>query len=58
LDATLTLIENVTEAMIAVEGEPLRDKTIVIVEETKTGDWGVGGRTLTSQQVKQLRASA
>ena len=52
------LIENVTEAMIAVEGEPLRDKTVVIVEETKTGDWGVGGRTLTSQQVKQLRASA
>jgi len=52
------LIENVTEAMIAVEGESLRDKTVVIVEETKTGDWGVGGRTLTSQQVKQLRASA
>ena len=52
------MIEKVTEAMIAVEGEPLRDKTVVIVEETKTGDWGVGGQTLTSQQVKQLRASA
>ena len=52
------MIEKVTEAMISVEGEPLRDKTVVIVEETKTGDWGVGGRTLTAEQVKQLRESA
>ncbi len=52
------MIEKVTEAMIAVEGEPLRDKTVVIVEEIKTGDWGVGGRTLTAQHVKQLRESA
>ena len=49
------LIENVTDAMIAVEGEHIRDKTVVIVEETKSGDWGVGGKTLTAQQVKGLR---
>ena len=49
------LIERVSEAIIAVEGEPLRDKTIVLVEETKSGDWGVGGQPLTTQQVKSLR---
>ena len=51
------MIEKVTEAMIAVEGEPLRDKTVVIVEETKSGDWGVGGQPLTAGQVKRLRVA-
>ena len=51
------MIEKVTEALLAVEGEPLRDKTVVIVEETKSGDWGVGGQPLTTQDVKRLRAA-
>ena len=49
------IIENVTEALVEVEGEQIRDKTVVIVEETKSGDWGVGGQTLTAQQVRSLR---
>jgi len=49
------LIEKVTEAMVSVEGESIRDKTVVIVEETKSGDWGVGGTALTTQQVRSLR---
>lgn len=49
------MIEKVTEALIAVEGEPLRDKTVVIVEETKSGDWGIGGRSLTTDDVKGVR---
>ena len=49
------MIEKVTDAMIAVEGEHIRDKTVVIVEETKSGDWGVGGTPLTTQHVKSLR---
>jgi len=50
------MIEKVTEAMIEVEGEGLREQTVVIVEETESGDWGVGGRPLTTQVVKNLRA--
>ena len=50
--------ENVTEAMIAVEGEPLRDKTVVIIEETKSGDWAVGGQPLSTGQVSSLRVSS
>ena len=52
------IIENVTEALVEVEGEQIRDKTVVIVEETKSGDWGVGGQTLTSQQVRSLRQAS
>ena len=50
------MIEKVTEALIEVEGEGLREQTVVIVEETQSGDWGVGGRTLTTQLVKNLRS--
>ena len=49
------MIEKVTDAMVAVEGENIRDKTVVIVEETKSGDWGVGGTPLTTEHVKGLR---
>jgi 4-oxalocrotonate tautomerase len=51
------MIEKVAEAMISVEGEILREKTIVILEEVKSGDWGFGGNTVTTDDVKRLRAS-
>lgn len=51
------LIERVTNALVSVEGESLRDKTVVIVEETRSGDWGVGGQALTTSFVKQIRGS-
>lgn len=50
------MIEKVSEAMVSVEGENLREKTVVILEEVKSGDWGIGGKTLTADDVKQLRA--
>ena len=52
------MIENVTEALVAVEGEQVRDKTVVIVEETKSGDWGIGGKTLSAGQVRSLREAS
>lgn len=52
------MIEKVTDAMVAIEGERIRDKTVVIIEETKSGDWGVGGQTLTAEQVRHLREAA
>ena len=54
-DEKQQMIEKVTDAMVAVEGENIRDKTVVIIEETKSGDWGVGGTPLTTQYVKGLR---
>jgi 4-oxalocrotonate tautomerase len=50
------MIEKVTEAIVSIKGKNLREKTIVIIEEVKSGDWGVSGKTLTTQDVKNLRA--
>ena len=37
------MIDQVTEAMIAVEGEAFRDKTWVVYEEVPQGHWAIGG---------------
>ena len=50
------MIEKVTEAIVSVEGENLREKTVVILEEVKSGNWGIGGTLLATQDVKNLRA--
>ncbi len=38
------LIDRVTEAMIGVYGEGMRDKTWVVIEEVKPEDWAIGGK--------------
>ncbi|MDO5735450.1 MAG: tautomerase family protein [Propionibacteriaceae bacterium] len=38
-----SMITKVTEAMIDVEGEAMREKTWVIVEEVRSGLWAIGG---------------
>ena len=51
------LIERVTDAVVAVEGEALRDVTGVRIQEIAQGDWGIGGRTLTAADVRAMAAS-
>ena len=48
------IIHKLTDAMVSVEGENMRSVTTVIVEEVKSGDWGIGGRSLTAADVKAL----
>ena len=48
------IIEKVTNAMVAVEGEALRGVTWVRVQEIQQGDWGIGGKTLTAADVHAL----
>jgi 4-oxalocrotonate tautomerase len=50
------IIERLTEAMVDIEGENMRPVTLVIVEEVSSGDWGVGGKSLTTADVKALAA--
>lgn len=38
------MIKKVTEAMVEVEGESMRDLTWVTIEEVKKGDWAIGGK--------------
>ena len=49
-----TMIEKVTDAMVAVEGENLRGVTWVRVNETESGEWAIGGKPLTAADVKSL----
>jgi 4-oxalocrotonate tautomerase len=51
------MIEKVTDAMVSVEGENLRPYTVVTIEEVKSGDWAVGGKTLATDEVKKIAAS-
>ncbi len=34
----------------------MRSVTWVVVEEVKSGDWGIGGKSLTTNDVKALAA--
>lgn len=50
------MIDRVTEAMIAVEGENMRQVTWVKINEVKGGDWAIGGKKLAAKDVQALAA--
>lgn len=50
------MIKKITDTMVSIEGENLRQVTFVIVEEVKSGDWGIGGKAMTTTDVKALQA--
>ena len=52
------MIEGLTEAMVAIEGENMRPVTWVIVEEVASGEWGIAGQPLSTADVKALAAGA
>ncbi|HEY2104354.1 MAG TPA: 4-oxalocrotonate tautomerase family protein [Candidatus Binataceae bacterium] len=50
------MIKKLTDAMVSIEGENLRGVTWVTIEEVRSGDWGIGGKALTTDAVKALAA--
>jgi 4-oxalocrotonate tautomerase len=50
------MIEKVTDAMVSIEGENMRQVTWVTIEDVKSGEWGIGGKALTTEAVKALAA--
>jgi 4-oxalocrotonate tautomerase len=52
------VIERMTDVLVDVEGEYMRPVTVVLFEEISSGDWGIGGNTLTTQDVHALKAGA
>ncbi len=52
------IIERLTDAMVSIEGENMRQVTWCVVEEVKSGQWGIGGNALTTEQVHALAAGA
>jgi 4-oxalocrotonate tautomerase len=50
------IITKLTDAMVTVEGENMRPVTWVIVEDVRSGDWGIGGQAMTTDAVRALAA--
>jgi 4-oxalocrotonate tautomerase len=50
------MIRKLTDAMVSIEGENLRQVTWVVIEEVQSGDWGIGGNSLSKSDVQRLAA--
>jgi len=48
------MIRKLTDTMVSIEGENMRPVTVVVLEEVKSGDWGIGGNSLTTVDAKAL----
>ncbi len=53
----LEIVERLTEAMVAIEGESMREHVWCLVAEVASGDWGVGGQALSADDVRALARS-
>ncbi len=50
------MIRRLTDAMVEIEGESMRPVTWVLVEEVRSGDWGIAGNPMSTADVKRLAA--
>jgi 4-oxalocrotonate tautomerase len=48
------MIRRLTDAMLSIEGEAMRSVMLVVIQEVKGGDWGMGGLPLTVNDVRAL----
>jgi 4-oxalocrotonate tautomerase len=48
------IARDLTEAMVAIEGERMRGVTWCVIDEVKSGDWAVGGQPVTTEAVHAL----
>ena len=52
------IIDAVTDAMVSFTGESIRPHTWVVLEEIKSGNWGIAGSALGLSDVRALQARA
>ncbi|MBC8329915.1 MAG: tautomerase family protein [Planctomycetes bacterium] len=50
------MITKVTDTMVAIEGEAMRGVTWVRIIDVPSGQWGIGGKALTTEDIKALQA--
>ena len=55
-DQKRQIVERLTDTMVGIEGENMRGVTWVVLEEVKSGDWAIGGKALSTDDVKALAA--
>lgn len=54
LEQKQELIARVTDAVVSVEGEGLRQVTWVTIQDIQPGAWGVGGTPVTADDLRIL----
>jgi len=50
------MIQKLTDAMVSIEGENMRGVTWIKIHEVASGDWAIGGKPLTTEDVHRLAA--
>jgi len=50
------IVRTLTDAMVSIEGENMRPVTWCVVEEVRSGSWGIAGNPLTTADVRALAA--
>jgi len=48
------MIRRMTDIMAELEGDYMRPLTLVVIDEVKSGDWGVGGKAFSRADVKAM----
>lgn len=49
------IIQKLTNTMVEIEGENMRQVTWVKIEEVPEGQWGIGGKALTAAMVHEIQ---
>ena len=50
------IITSITDTMVRIEGEALRDVTWVRIQEINEGEWAIGRQPLTADMVHAMQA--
>ena len=53
-DQKADMIDKVTEAVVAVEGEAMRGVTWVRIKEFAGGEWAIGGKRLAARDIHAM----
>jgi 4-oxalocrotonate tautomerase len=53
---TQEVIQMITDVMVSFSGESLRRYTWVVVQEVKSGNWGVGGKAYGLADIRAIQA--
>jgi 4-oxalocrotonate tautomerase len=48
------IVKRLTDAMVEIQGENMRQLTWCVVEEVASGEWGIGGQTPTADDIRAL----
>ena len=51
------MVTDLTDAMVAIEGEAMRQVTWVVIEEVKSGHWALGGKPLITADIRALQGN-